>query len=496
METYFNKGVLIGIKNFIGSTWSGEYGTFLTFIPEFIFAFTNKTIDSYVLSNVLLFIPYIIVSLSILLKKIIDIHKIKKDNTFFILSLLTFILFPILHATSIYGQPDIIGLIFIFLIISLTTDYNFKKIEFNRLLLLFICTYFLLISRRWYLYWIISYYTVYIIRLVLKNKKDIKIIVKNGLIYLIGCSILILITLYPLFKNIIVNDYSSHYVFYLTGGFKQELINQINYLGYINLIIILIVLIYGILNKNYRIITICYIIQYFITILLFTRIQNMGLHHTLILLPIYLFFLYLFIKRIINKKSMIIIYTIIIVMNFIISNYELSNLNNLFTSVSLKIAYREDYKEIKGVSDWLKNNLNNENRAYMIAHDSKYNPDIFRNFYMPDTTISNHLPYGSAILGTHKFPEELLTSKYILKTSPFCNASIAYKYNNVFLELASKKKYKLIKEIDMNNGYKIFIYERIKEIDNNEINLYINSLKEESKQFPGMYEEILKGYIK
>ena len=57
----------------------------------------------------------------------------------------------------------------------------------------------------------------------------------------------------------------------------------------------------------------------------------------------------------------------------------------------------------------LVDNINHNNNIF-----NKYNPDKFRNFYMPDTAVANRLPYGSAILGTHKFPEELLTS-----TKPF-----------------------------------------------------------------------------
>ena len=59
LEDSFNISLFDGIKSFIGSTWSGEYGNFLSFFPEFIFKITNKTINSYVLSCVLIFIPYI-----------------------------------------------------------------------------------------------------------------------------------------------------------------------------------------------------------------------------------------------------------------------------------------------------------------------------------------------------------------------------------------------------------------------------------------------------
>ena len=62
----FTTSILSGLRYFIGSTWSGEYGSFLTFFPEVIFNFTNHTVNSYLLSCVFIFVPYIIISLAIL----------------------------------------------------------------------------------------------------------------------------------------------------------------------------------------------------------------------------------------------------------------------------------------------------------------------------------------------------------------------------------------------------------------------------------------------
>jgi hypothetical protein len=132
-EEFFNINILEGIRNFIGSTWSGEYGTFISFFPEVLFNFSNKTINAYLISTVIVFIPYIIITFSILIKKLIKVLKIKKEKLFFISSLLIFSLFPMIHSTFVYGQPDLFGLAFIYLIIILTIDYDFYKLDYERL---------------------------------------------------------------------------------------------------------------------------------------------------------------------------------------------------------------------------------------------------------------------------------------------------------------------------------------------------------------------------
>lgn len=495
----FDIGIVSGIRSLIGSTWSGEYGNFLSFIVEAPFALTNKNPDSYVTSCIFVFAPYLVVGFSILLKKINEMFNVKNDDIVFIISLATLVFFPMLYATSIYGQPDIFGLFFIFIIMSITFKYDFKKIELNRLLIIFFSTYFLFISRRWYIYWLISYYLFYGIILIIscvKDKKYRKTKIIYIISYLIPCAIIFLVTLFPLLKNIIINDYSSHYIFYAGGGLISEFRNQIAHLGYITLIIMIIGLFVGLMKKEYREMTLLSIVQIFLIIFLFTRIQEMGVHHSLTLVVPYLLLIIIFIIFLEDNKYKNIVYICMSI--FFIINFSLSIIgkqNILTSNVSIKVPYQEDYDEIGEVVDYLEEILSSENTAYMITHTNKYNPDKLRNYNMPDDKISKYLPYGSAVIGTHKFPLELFTSKYIITTTPFEYISVEEKYENVF-ESLKDTKFEQIKDFDMHNGYHILIYERKEPVDQDEINLYIEALEEESKQFPELYVDILEEYKK
>ena len=496
----FQSGIFHGLRSFLASTFSGEYGSFLCFIPQVFFGITNKTPNSYISSCTTIFTPYIIYSLALLLKTGMNILKSKKQELILGTSLLIFILMPIYHATAILGQPDYFGLFFIFLIISLTINYSFEKLELERLIILFITSYFLLISRRWYVYYMISYYLCYGISVILSNWKEkdkLKVILKNACIFIGICILLFGCTLFPLIKNILLNDFKSHYGYYLNGGFLGELVSQVKHLGIITLFLMSIGLFIGIINKEYRKYTIISFSQIFMIIFLFTRIQNMGTHHSLVLLPSYYYLILviiLFFEK--SKRSILINSLIIIILGINFLNGVVGTNNTLFTDILLKAPYQEDYKEMKEVADWLQENLNEENTAYMITHNNLYNPDKFRMFYMPDKTIGNYLPYGSAVKGVHKFPIELFTAKYIITTTPFDNISIENKYEKVFEELVSENKFSLVKNFNMNNGYQILIYERIKEVDEEEINKYKEALEEESKEYPELYEEVINNYTK
>lgn len=499
----FNRGLIEGIRSFVGSTYSGEYGNFLSFFPQILFQFTNKSINNYILSFIIIFIPYVIYSFTILLKeleKYISVKKVEKE-LLFLYSFIVLLLFPLLHGVLILGQPDFFGLTFIFLLISITLKYDFKNIEIDRLVLIFLLTFMLIICRRWYLYWVISYYIVYISNIIItnyNNKKDLLKILKNGLMYGVIVIILFLITLFPFIKNTILNNYSSSYSFYSIGGPLTEINSQIKHLGILPFIIIVSGLIYGIINKKYRRYSISIIIEYLIIIILFTKIQNMGLHHSLLLLINYLYGFYMFIICIFNNQNIIKKILYILLFTIIISNF-LFGYNNkkslLFTDISLKVEDDINYNEIKRITTWLENNLDENNRGYLITHNNTINPDKLRNFKTPSSNVKKYMPYGSAVIGVHKFPLELFTSKYIMTTTPFESISIEEKYNNVFKELVAEGVFKQIKEEQLKNNIKFEIYERIKPVTETEKNKYLDSLKEESKEYKNLYEDIINSYI-
>ena len=237
----FLEGPSSGIRFFLDSTWSGEYGNFLSFIPQFFFALTNQTISSYISSYILIFTPYLMISFGILLKVMSKKWKKIEEEKVFVVLFLTILFNPIFHGTAILGQPDFFGLFFIFCILSLTISYSFETKDIKRWFLIFCCTLFLLISRRWYLYWIVTYYAIYGISVLLSTKKKKRKMVYQNLFLFAGVSgILLLVLLFPLIKNIVIANFQSSYSFYKEGGFFQEWIYQKNHIGLLSLGILLL----------------------------------------------------------------------------------------------------------------------------------------------------------------------------------------------------------------------------------------------------------------
>lgn len=156
-EAAFALGPVAGFK-YIISTFSEDYTNFITLFTEFPFCLTAKTGDSYAFAQVFCVLPSLMLMLSGLTIKIGQILEIKNKFWYFIIGFSWVLTYPFLRMSAMLAQPDWFGLIFAFAILLLTLDYRFEKLEPGRFVLIFLATAAIILSRRWYLYFVVGYY--------------------------------------------------------------------------------------------------------------------------------------------------------------------------------------------------------------------------------------------------------------------------------------------------------------------------------------------------
>ena len=365
----FDNKFLSGIKSIIETTYKEDYGNFLLAFTSMIFKFTNKTENSFILTYAFCEILPVIFVLLLNGKNIIDKFNLKNENKIMTLSGLILLCFPLLHKAAITGQPDIFGLFFVGLIVLLTTNYDFIKKDILRWTYIIIYTFLLAITRRWYIFWLIGYYMSYAITLIITPllKKDIKRfkkILTNGMIFALSACAVLGLMLYPIIKKTIVANYEVNYSAWDLGGINGNLYRQLQYIGILAVIICILGAIYGIHNKGLRKLTICWILTYIITLLVFSRIQTMACHQRLILVPEYLMMTYMLCIGISQIKNRIIIYitqTLLIVYMLLafwisITNKSMFYEKNIFSIISIKPVWREDYENIGNVVEFFREN--------------------------------------------------------------------------------------------------------------------------------------------
>lgn len=513
----FKNNFFSGIKHIISSTYQEDYGEFLLVFTSFIFNFTSKTEKMFILVICCTEILPIIFTALLIVNQIIEKFNFKHGNKIFILSGILLISFPLLHQAALTGQPDIFGLFWINLIILLTMNYDFQDRDFARWTMIIIFTFLLSITRRWYIFWIIGYYLSYALiilfaTLVSKDKEKIKNLIKNSLIFILYAGFILIIALFPIIKRTILANYVTAYSAWNVSGLKGEIIHQLHYVGLLAIILMLVSIIYIFINKKTIIFTLQIILTYLITIVTFTRIQNMGLHQSLILVPEYLLLMVLGISALCQTKNKIInniitfIIGIYIFTSFLGSYTENKNIykNTFFSYISLKPIQRLDYEKIGKIVQFIQDNCDTQkDKIYVNAANVSYCGDTIAFYNMPYNDLRKVVIYESSIDSVHGFPIDLFKAKYVFTTNNIIEstgATSGHIITNIKYGIEKDKiinqYYKKIKEFDLENGIIFYAYERIKKVDELEINEWKELFKEQTNLYPKKFGDRLDSYLK
>ncbi|MEN6636974.1 MAG: hypothetical protein ABFC56_14055 [Clostridiaceae bacterium] len=502
--TFQTDGFFSGIMDVIKSVWYNSYSLFNNVLLAAPFALTPKTPNWFVAISAASILPFLYWVIALWIKLLERLLQPKRSELFFIGGMILSAGFPLIHRALLFGQPDLIGLIFVFLIMLLTISYDFSKPDYWRYFFLIVLTIMTCASRRWYQFWLVGYYACYAVYVLLKAVRGKTWInLKRAILFALSAGVILCVVFLPMILVLRKANYAASYSAYNVGGFFGELTSQANYLGIGLLILVFAGLVYGIIRRRSRQLTLFAVLDLLLTIFLFTRIQNMGYHHTLILVPAYLLLMLICLAGICEMESKwMLALSSVVVLGFSAVNASVcatsstERLPTVFSNAALIPPQRTDIKQIRAINQWLLEHCTKSDPAYMIPHGYPYNPDVFRSCDYPDASVSQVLPYGSAVLGTHYFPDGLLLSKYVLTCEPFCDLSLAGKYNSTFLSEIPQKHFTEITHFDMGNGYVFFVYERIKPTDREEILFYEDCFSEENKLFPelfsGVWDELLK----
>lgn len=509
-EYYFTLGPLSGLKNVF--EW-GAYGTsydytnYICLFVELPYAFTPKTGDWYTLSCCAAVLPPLFTAMAALVSKCVALFHVRRGRLAFALGFLGCASIPLLYQALSYGQPDLIGLIFVAVILLLTLDYWFERPDIPRWLLLIAAVYLLIVCRRWYAYWLTAYVACYavswVLRLLQKRERKLALLcVRNALFFLLPSLFLLVVTLWPMLEAVMGYDYALHYAAYLSGGFLAEAASQADRLGWLVCALFAIGAAWALRHKKSRRFALIAILTCLISLVMFTRVQNMGAHHSLLLMPCYFFFMIFFgcavagISRNAACRAGAICTAAALTVQLASSLVPVSDFRTKWLPGSvIPTPDRNDMPQVEEVARWIDENVSHGEIAYMIPHGEPYNPDVFRNALLPDVTVRGKLSYGAAVLGTHSFPTDLLDAVYVLTCDPFCPLGFDAKINAAFLAALDSGIFSPECSFDMGNGYVFTAYRRLRPADRSEALHYLSYLEEENRQFPDQFESVAERWL-
>lgn len=523
-EAAFLQSPAAGFQYIFGS-FAEDYTNFITLFLEFPFCLSDHTGDSFAFCQVFSILPMLLVLLAGLTMKVGQMLQVKHRFWYFLIGFSWCITFPFLRMSAMLGQPDWFGLIFGFSILLLTLDFRFEKLEPVRFCLLFLATAAIILSRRWYLYFVVGYYFAYAVLVLVSSvrtaragqKKQALVQVRNLVLFGLMSMVAMLILLWPMVRKILGFDYAGRYSYYNFGGIALELAAQTLRIGLLNFILIGLGLWFA-AKRRLPALPCLAGAELLISLLLFIRVQNSGSHQMLLFLPGWLL---LFLtgaaalaEGIQKHRGLKLFYwvftlvfavsvrcsplTVVAMPGFLVDHFPLKAASE-FVRLDKLIYDRKDLPQIKAIANWIDTHCAEGELSYMIPHDMLYCPDHFKNCLLPEMPINDKLAFGFSVPGTHNFPMQFFEAKYVLTADPFPqtfvgSGEMSHRWNERFLAVRDEC-FTQEATFDMGNGTTFTIWRRTASPTRAEVEYYLSAFTEEDAKYPEMFSEIAESWL-
>lgn len=524
-EAAFVQSPSAGFHYIFGSL-AEDYTNFITLFLEFPFCLSTRTGDSFAFCQMFSIVPMLLTLLAGLVLKVGQMLQVKNRFWYFLIGLSWCFTYPWLRMSAVLSQPDWFGLIFAFSILLLTLDFRFEKLDLPRFGLLFLATAAIILSRRWYLYFVVGYYFAYAVLVLVSSvkiakagrKQDAFLQVRNLVLFGLMSMAAMVILLWPMVSHILGYGYADRYSYYNGGGFAAEISLQFWRMGLLNLVLIGLGLWFCLKKRKLPALPCLAGFEIFLSMVLFTRIQNTGSHQMLLFLPGW-FVLFLLgaaalaetIDRRRDLKLAYWVFTLVFAVSvrcspltsvalpdIVIDHFPLSATKE-FVRLDKLIYDRKDLPQIQAIARWIDDHCADGEISYMIPHDMLYCPDHFKNCLLPEAPINNKLAFGFSVPGTHNFPMQFFEAKYVITADPFPqtyvgSGEMSIKLNNQFLAVRDQY-FELAETFDMGNGTTFTIWRRTVVPSRAEVEYYLSAFTEEDAKYPEMFSEIAENWL-
>lgn len=525
-EAAFAQSTGAGFR-FLLDSITEDYTNFITLFTEFPFCLSGKTGDDYAFCQVFSVLPSLLVLLAGLTVKVGRMLRVKNRFWYFLIGFSWCATFPFVRMSAVLGQPDWFGLIFAFMLMLLTLDYRFDGIDLPRYLLIFAATAGIILTRRWYLYFVVGYCFAYVLMLAVSSirlakdgqpSRAVHRMVRLVAFGLCAAGAMVLLLL-PMVRKILSFDYAGRYSYYNFGGITLELAAQTLRIGLLNFILIGIGLWFA-AKRRLPALPCLAGTELLVSLVLFTRVQNTGSHQMLLFVPGWLL-LFLVgsaaladgLKKHTAVKLCYWGFTMVFAVSvrcsplttvalpgFVVDHFPLKAVSE-FVRLD-KLTYdRTDAAQIQRVDDWIDAHCDAEKGefAYMIPHDMLYNSDMFQYAALPDIQLQGKLSAGISIPGTHEFPVRFFEAKYVLTAEPLpqtfvSGGELSGRWNALFCA-ARDEHFTQAASFDMGNGTVFTVWERTEPADRAEVEYYLDAFAQENALYPEMFSQVAEAWL-
>lgn len=499
-----------GVSNLAENLLTADYKMFMNLFISLPYLLLPRTINMFMLSYALTCFVPMWTALLMLAKRLLTVVRpglsAVRQGTFYLLCMGIMVLWPMFLWPATHGMPDAFGLTFVAIILLLCAEYRFDTLEWPRLAALFAATFALILTRRWYMFWIVAFYLCYTLAVLggAVRRKKFRTVLVNLLRFGLPSAVIILVVLLPTFRTILTTDYADIYGAYYGGGFAANCLGQLKTQGILWLLAALLGLLSLMGHRRARGPVAVTAAASLLAMVLFTRTQSLGDHQSLILAPLYLLGLFGAAAGICAIRSAWAMRGCTVALAFFLAVNAGNTLRLpgasistvLLSGESLDLTRRTDLDAMKAVTDFVLNNCAEEETVYINIDTDGYSGSTFAYSDPAHPQLQSMILWENSVPSTHGFPTGIWSSKYVMVTDKLEEGGLVGAVNLALRSSTpSSSHYRYVTEFPLQNGIVLYCYERLTPPDAAEADYYKQVFAEYDARWPELFSQRIDAYM-
>lgn len=502
----FGQSGFYGIHVLLESLLTADYKMFMNLFISVPYLFTGRSINAFMVCYAITcFVPMwfaLLMGAKYLAQQLPACHT----ALYYPLCMAVMVLWPMFLWPATHGMPDAFGLTFAAVIALLCADYRFETLPWPRLLAIFAATFALILTRRWYMFWILAFYAVYVLAVLVGavRRKTLGSTLKHMLLFGVPSAVIIVGALLPTFKTILTTDYADIYGAYYGGGFGNNCLGQLRTQGLIWLGLCAAGLVWLLYCRSTRAQAIVAAAASLGAMVLFTRTQSLGDHQSLILAPFYLLMLFDLCAKLTQQKAKpwlrnaaAGVLAVFLVVNFGNAlRLPGKNVQTLaLSSESLDLTRRTDLAQMRAVTDFVLEHCTEDQTVYINMDSNGYSGTTFAYSDPAHPQLQTMILWESSVPSTHGFPTGIWTSEYVMVTDRVDEDGIVGPINAALrTQSPAAVHYEYVTEFPL-DGITLYCYRRTARPDAEEADYFKQVFAEYDARWPEIFSQRIDEYM-
>lgn len=502
----FGQSGFYGIHVLLESLLTADYKMFMNLFISVPYLFTGRSINAFMVCYAITcFVPMwfaLLMGAKYLAQQLPACHT----ALYYPLCMAVMVLWPMFLWPATHGMPDAFGLTFAAVIALLCADYRFETLPWPRLLAIFAATFALILTRRWYMFWILAFYAVYVLAVLVGTvrRKTLGSTLKHMLLFGVPSAVIIVGALLPTFKTILTTDYADIYGAYYGGGFGNNCLGQLRTQGLIWLVLCAAGLVWLLYCRSTRAQAIVAAAASLGAMVLFTRTQSLGDHQSLILAPFYLLMLFGLCAKLTQQKAKpwlrnaaAGVLAVFLVVNFgnalRLPGKSVQTL--ALSSESLDLTRRTDLAQMRAVTDFVLEHCTEDQTVYINMDSNGYSGTTFAYSDPAHPQLQTMILWESSVPSTHGFPTGIWTSEYVMVTDRVDEGGIVGPINAALrTQSPAAVHYEYVTEFPL-DGITLYCYRRTARPNAEEADYFKQVFAEYDARWPEIFSQRIDEYM-